>query len=134
MGCQSLVSIVLSIYVVIANFPILSCRRVVLSSSNKVSPDSLNHLNSSSLHRRLEPINAESHRVVSLPGLKEKVNHYAGHLTVDPDKGSNLFYWLIEAQTVDPLTGEFYTINDAVRDMFDYFGNHKTLDRQSSYR
>jgi carboxypeptidase C (cathepsin A) len=58
------------------------------------------------ISRRLDVLTPESHRVTNLPGLKESSNiaQYAGHLTVDEDKGSNIFYWLIEAQGIDPTT------------------------------
>ena len=48
----------------------------------------------------------DGHKVKSLPGLKSnvKINHYAGHLTVDEEKGGNIFYWLVEAEGVDPAT------------------------------
>ena len=56
--------------------------------------------------RRLQSLTPESHRVKNLPGLKDtNIVHYAGHITVDPEKGGNLFYWLIEAQEVNPTTG-----------------------------
>ena len=52
-------------------------------------------------------VTAESHRVTSLPGLAvdSKIVHYAGLLTVDAEKEGNMFYWLIEAEGVDPVTG-----------------------------
>eukprot|EP01041_Mallomonas_annulata_P003070 gene3070-6020_t len=47
--------------------------------------------------RRLSP---EDHKVSSLPGLSSNsMNHFAGHLTVYPSKGNNIFYWLFEAPT-----------------------------------
>ena len=61
---------------------------------------------SESLHgRRLA--SSSDHRVKTLPGLNPRLDivHYAGHITVDEAKGGNLFYWLIEAQKVDPATG-----------------------------
>jgi carboxypeptidase C (cathepsin A) len=43
-------------------------------------------------------LSAEDHRVTSLPGLLASANlvQYAGHLTVDETRSSNLFYWLFE--------------------------------------
>lgn len=38
-----------------------------------------------------------SHLVKSLPGLDESIVHYAGHVTIDAAKSSNIFYWLFEA-------------------------------------
>jgi carboxypeptidase D len=48
----------------------------------------------------------DGHKVKNLPGLKSsvKISHYAGHLTVDEAKDGNLFYWLIEAEGIDPAT------------------------------
>ena len=59
--------------------------------------------------RTLQMLTPLSHLVKNLPGLdeNERIVHYAGHLTVDEEKGGNIFYWLIEAQTVDPLKGKF---------------------------
>lgn len=48
-------------------------------------------------HRLLTEITAEDHLVSSLPGLKEQLVHYAGHVNIDHAKGSNIFYWLFEA-------------------------------------
>jgi carboxypeptidase C (cathepsin A) len=54
-------------------------------------------------HRRT--LSEASHRVSMLPGLEEpEPVHYAGHVTIDESKGSNIFYWLFEApQNADNL-------------------------------
>ena len=90
--------------------PILSCRRIVRSTGNVDFPDSSWTQQASTVNvtsRRLQPLTPLNHLVKNLPGLSdsEKIVHYAGHLTVDEEKGGNIFYWLIEAQTVDPRTG-----------------------------
>jgi carboxypeptidase C (cathepsin A) len=55
-------------------------------------------------HRQLSEVTAEKHLVSSLPGLKEELVHYAGHVNIDHAKGSNIFYWLFEApQNSDTL-------------------------------
>ena len=101
---------VLSLFIVFTIFPFLLSRRVVKSSFHveSVASNSGEHLNATNIRgRRLDPVTSESHLVTNLPGLKDihKIVHYAGHLTVDRRKGGNIFYWLIEAQTIDPLTG-----------------------------
>lgn len=51
--------------------------------------------------QQASPTNPEDHRVTSLPGLSpaDALVHYAGHLTVDPARTSNLFYWMFERPT-----------------------------------
>ena len=51
--------------------------------------------------QQTSPTNPEDHRVTSLPGLSsaDALVHYAGHLTVDPARTSNLFYWMFERPT-----------------------------------
>jgi carboxypeptidase D len=53
------------------------------------------------LPRRLADV-ATSHSIENLPGLTAKLVQYAGHITIDEQKSSNVFYWLIEA----PLRSE----------------------------
>lgn len=48
-------------------------------------------------HRLLSDFNAENHLIQALPGLSDSMKHYAGHITVDESKNSNIFYWLFEA-------------------------------------
>jgi hypothetical protein len=91
-----------------------------LSSYQRLNSSS-NYISGSSDHatgrRQLAAVSTptvDGHRVKNLPGLKSgtKIVHYAGHITVDEPKGGNLFYWLIEAEGVDPATGKpwvFYT-------------------------
>ena len=112
-GFRSMSTIILSLFVLFNTFQILSGRRVVKASDRLdfVASDWEQYTNSTSFRaRRLDPVTPASHLVTDLPGLKDvhKIVHYAGHLTVDKIKGGNIFYWLIEAQTVDPLTGPSY--------------------------
>jgi hypothetical protein len=85
--------------------PILSCRRILQASGDYVPAFNQSDISMGN-NRKLDVLTSESHRVTNLPGLKEGSNivQYSGHLTVDEDKGSNIFYWLIEAQGIDPLT------------------------------
>jgi hypothetical protein len=91
------------------NFPILSGRRILSASEYGEFPafnrQLLEATNISYSQKQITT--PESHRVTSLPGLKEseKIVHFAGHINVDEQAEGNIFYWLIEAQTVDPATG-----------------------------
>lgn len=98
-----------SLLTLLFSIPILFSKRIVQPPKNVNLIDSTlfpqtQSFNSS--NRRLETLDPLSHLVKNLPGLKESENivHYAGHLTVNEEKGANIFYWLIEAQLVDPLT------------------------------
>jgi Serine carboxypeptidase len=100
----------LSFLIFFFNLSILSCRRIVRSTGNLDFADSrwTQHAATANVtSRKLQPLSPLTHLVKNLPGLaeSEKIVHYAGHLTVDEEKGGNLFYWLIEAQNVDPRTG-----------------------------
>lgn len=101
-----------SLLVLFFNLPILSCRRIVRSTGSIDFPDSswTQHAATTNVtSRKLQPLTPLTHLVKNLPGLaeSEKIVHYAGHLTVDEEKGGNIFYWLIEAQNVDPRTGRY---------------------------
>lgn len=100
-----------SLLIFFFRLPILSCRRIVRSTGNVDFPDSSWTQHAATVanvtSRKLQPLTPLTHLVKNLPGLSEseKIVHYAGHITVDEEKGGNIFYWLIEAQNVDPRTG-----------------------------
>ena len=99
------------ILLLLGTLPILSSRRIVRALGNDISDpissQQFSHANNT--RRNLQMLTPLSHLVKNLPGLdeNERIVHYAGHLTVDEEKGGNIFYWLIEAQTVDPAKGRF---------------------------
>ena len=114
-GSQSMMALAFSLFFLLSSLPTLPCRRVVKAATDLSFefPDfeQLSEAENTA-DRRLESVTAESHRVTTLPGLSEneKINHYAGHLLVDEEKEGNIFYWLIEAQGVDPATGIQYPL------------------------
>lgn len=59
----------------------------------------LNNSNIQINSRRLLAVSKKSHKVTGLPGLSKDISfdHYAGHILVDSQKNSNLFYWLFES-------------------------------------
>jgi carboxypeptidase C (cathepsin A) len=77
-------------------------RRVLKASGNGVQELGAVEAEEAHRARRLmqarQLTSAEDHRVTSLPGLAASSNlvHYAGHLSVDEARSSNLFYWLFE--------------------------------------
>ena len=99
------------ILLLLGTFPILSCRRIVRALGNDIADSTASQLlgTLNITGRNLQVLTPLSHLVKNLPGLdeNERIVHYAGHLTVDEEKGGNIFYWLIEAQTVDPAKGQF---------------------------
>lgn len=40
---------------------------------------------------------ADQHKVTSLPGLSDPLEHWAGMLSVDEEKSGKLFYWFFKA-------------------------------------
>ena len=105
-----MMALTFTLLIVLCIMPTFICRRVLKSAQdmNMMLPELelLEDLDNTT-ERRLEAVTAESHRVTSLPGLAvdSKIVHYAGLLTVDAEKEGNMFYWLIEAEGVDPVTG-----------------------------
>ena len=93
----------------LGTLPILSCRRIVRALGSDIYDSTLSQQFGSlnDTRRNLQVLTPLSHLVKNLPGLdeSERIVHYAGHLSVDEEKGGNIFYWLIEAQTVDPAKG-----------------------------
>ena len=108
-----MMALTFTLWIILAILPTFICRRV-LKAAQDISMmlpelELLEDLDNTT-ERHLEAVTAESHRVTSLPGLAvdSKIVHYAGLLTVDAEKEGNMFYWLIEAEGVDPATGADY--------------------------
>ena len=83
-----------------------STRRVLKAgNSSHVDVDLEPHARRRLTESQTVPQSPEDHLVSNLPGLTSSAGlvHYAGHLSVDAGKGSNLFYWLFEKPT-SPLT------------------------------
>jgi carboxypeptidase D len=99
------------VLVTVYMFPSCDARRRVLHTSefmqNSAKHSMMNYSHNrdfissvGATRRALTPITAEDHRVTSLPGLDDsaaaKFVQYAGHIEVNANKGSSIFYWLLE--------------------------------------
>ena len=105
-----MMALTFTLLIILTILPTFICRRVLKAAQDiSMMLPELELLQDfeNTTERHLEAVTAESHRVTSLPGLAvdSKIVHYAGLLTVDAEKEGNMFYWLIEAEGVDPVTG-----------------------------
>ena len=93
----------LCLVVAICTFKAKSLRRLIAAEPPFISDRTFYEVfdsyvrNYTGSRRILAESLGSDHKVRQLPGLRDKLTHFAGHITVDPDKGGKLFYWLFEA-------------------------------------
>ena len=95
MGYRFLGYVEWCLLLLLGTLPILSCRRIVRALGSDMS-DSTSSQHFGTLNntgRNLQMLTPLSHLVKNLPALdeSERIVHYTGHLTVDEEKGGNIF-------------------------------------------